>query len=125
MKILVVEDEPNNMKLMTFILKKYGHEPVEAVNGMEGIEKATSLHPDLILMDIRLPDFDGLEAARRIRKNVNMKQVPIIAATSQMIEGYRNEIIKAGCNGFIQKPINPLTIMGELENILSSLQSGK
>ncbi|MCX9013875.1 MAG: response regulator [Candidatus Methanoperedens sp.] len=118
MKVLVVEDEPNNMKLMSIVLKKHGHEPVEAFTGQEGAEKAASSRPDLILMDIKLPDMDGLEVTRRIRKIKNMKDVPIIAITSYAMAGDREEVTKAGCNGYFEKPINPLTIMNEIEAIL-------
>ena len=101
MKILIIEDEPNNMMLMTIILKKYGHEPIEAVTGEEGIEKA-AFRPDLILMDIRLPGIDGLETTQN-RKMGTMPDVPIIAVTAHAMAD-ELESIKAGCNGCLEKP---------------------
>jgi len=120
MKILVVEDEPNNMMLMTFILKKYGHEPVEAFTGEEGLEKAAAYRPDLILMDIRLPGIDGLETTRRMRLMENIVDVPIIAVTSYSIEDDMEMIRKAGCNGCLEKPINPLTINDKIMGMIEA-----
>jgi len=80
MKILVVEDEPNNMMLMNIILKKDGHEPIEAFTGEEGVRKASLFKPDIVLMDLRLPDMDGFDATRKIREII--VDIPIIAVTS-------------------------------------------
>lgn len=117
MKILVVEDEPNNMMLMTYILKKYGHETAEAFTGEEGIIKAAAVKPDLILMDIKLPGIDGLETAGRIRKMENMGDIPIIAVTSYAMADDFKTIKNAGCNGCIEKPIDPLAIMDQIMRI--------
>jgi len=116
MKVLVIEDNPQNMKLIAFVLKKYGHVLIEASCGLEGVEKAINLQPDLILMDIQLPDIDGLEATRKIRKI--MLNIPIIAITSYAMAGDREKVIDAGCIGYFEKPINPLTIMKDIEKVL-------
>ncbi len=118
MKVLVVEDNPQNMKLITFVLKKFGHEVFEALSGLEGVDKASQTNPELILMDIQLPDIDGLEATRRIRNIESFKRVPIIAITSYAMAGDREKVIKAGCDGYFEKPINPLTIMKDIEKVL-------
>ncbi len=118
MKVLVVEDEPNNMKLMTLVLKKHGHEPVEAVSGEEGIKKAADFQPDLILIDIKLPDINGVEVTRRIKEMKTTNVIPIIAITSCAMAGDRDEIMKAGCKGYFEKPIDPLTIMDEINRML-------
>lgn len=110
MKILVVEDDPNNMMLMSIILKKNGHETIEAFTGEEGLEKVATLRPDLILMDIRLPGIDGLETASRMRKMEHMLGVPIIAVTANAMDDDLETLSKAGCNGCLEKPIDPLTI---------------
>ena len=120
MKVLVVEDNPQNMKLITFVLNKYGHEAVEAYSGLEGVEKAGTIEPELILMDIQLPDIDGLEATRRIRKIKSMDDVPIIAITSYAMSGDKEKVLAAGCNGYFEKPINPLTIMNDIEKIINA-----
>ncbi|HEX7574866.1 MAG TPA: response regulator [Candidatus Methanoperedens sp.] len=118
MKILVIEDEPNNMMLITIILKKYGHEPIEAFTGEEGLEKAAASRPDLILMDIRLPGIDGFETTSRIRKMENMLDVPIIAVTSYAMADDLKMIKKMGFNGFLEKPIDPLTINDKIMRLI-------
>jgi two-component system, cell cycle response regulator DivK len=91
---------------------------IKARNGQEGVDLAIKENPDLILMDIQLPDFDGLETTRRIRKSHSTADVPIIALTSYAMAGDRQKALKAGCNGYIEKPINPDTIMDEIEKYL-------
>ena len=118
MKILVIEDNPQNMKLLTFVLKKYGHDVIEAFCGLEGVEKANHLSPELILMDIQLPDIDGLEATKRIRESG--QKTPIIAITSYAMAGDREKVMSAGCDGYFEKPINPLLIMKDIEKILEA-----
>ena len=118
MRALVVEDNPANMKLITKVLKKRGYESIHAICGEDGVEKAASEHPDIILMDILLPDINGFETTRRIRKIQSLKDTPIIAITSYAMAGDREKIIEAGCNGYFEKPIDPLTIMDEIETII-------
>jgi len=120
MKILVIEDEPNNMMLITIILKKYGHEPIEAFTGEEGLEKAAASRPDLILMDIRLPGIDGFETTSRIRKMENMLDVPIIAVTSYAMADDLKTIQKVGFNGCLEKPIDPLTINDKIMRMIKA-----
>ncbi len=110
-KILVVEDNDKNMYLMTFILEKMGHRVVQAGTGEKGLELAELEHPDLILMDIQLPGMDGLETTKRIRQS---RDVPIIAVTSYAMAGDKERLLAAGCSGYIEKPINPETIMKEI-----------
>ena len=110
-KVLVVEDNEKNMYLISFILEKMGHRVLQADTGEKGIELASREQPDLILMDIQLPGIDGLEATKRIRQ---YGDVPIIAITSFAMTGDRERLLAAGCNGYIEKPINPETIMGEI-----------
>lgn len=123
MNILVVEDEFNNMKLLTLILRKYGHETIEAYTGAQGLEKAASSRPDIILMDLRLPDMDGFETTRRIRNIIT--NVPIIAITSYSRNEVNEEIIKSGFTGLIEKPIDPGTIMKDIERISGMRDHGK
>ena len=122
-KVLVVEDNPNNMKLITLVLKKHGYETIGAATGKDGVEKSTTEKPDMILIDIMLPDIDGLETTRRIRKIESMQKVPIIAITSYAMAGDRHKVMEAGCNGYFEKPINPLTIIGDIEKIVEGMQS--
>jgi len=114
-RILVVEDNNTNMYLITFILKKNGYEVIEARSGEDGIELAIKEKPDLIIMDIQLPKIDGLETTRRIRKSEANGTIPIVALTSYAMTGDREKALQAGCTGYIEKPIDPETFMGEVE----------
>lgn len=117
-RILVVEDNETNMYLIGFILKKDGYEVIEARTGEEGVELALKERTDLVIMDIQLPGIDGLETTRRIRKSETGEEVPIIALTSYAMTGDRKKSLAAGCTGYIEKPINPDTFMGEIEKFL-------
>ena len=120
MKILVIEDEANNMMLMKIILKKHGHETIEAFTGEEGIEKVAASRPDLILMDIWLPGIDGFETICRIRKMKNMAEVPIIAVSSYDMADDLETLKEVGCNGYLQKPIDPLTLNDKIVEIIEA-----
>ncbi len=116
--ILVIEDNENNRYLIGFILRKNGYEVIEARTGEEGVELAIKGKSDLILMDIQLPGIDGLETTRRIRESKADGEIPIIALTSYVMTGDREKALKAGCNGYIEKPINPDTFLSEIEKYL-------
>ncbi len=117
-RILVVEDNETNMYLIRFMLEKSGYEVIEAKEGAVGVELAIKEKPDLIIMDIQLPDIDGLEATKRIRASEADGDIPIIALTSFAMAGDREKALAAGCTGYIEKPINPETIMAEIEKYL-------
>jgi len=117
-KVLVIEDNEQNLYLVTFILTKGGYEVVQARDGREGIDLAARVSPALILLDIQLPAMDGYEVARALRKNPVLDEVPIIAVTSYAMVGDRERTIEAGCTGYIEKPINPETFMAEIEKFL-------
>jgi Response regulators consisting of a CheY-like receiver domain and a winged-helix DNA-binding domain len=117
-KVLVIEDNEMNRYLISFILKGEGFEVIEAITGEVGVEMAIRDRPDLILMDIQLPGIDGLEATKRIRASPADEKVPIIALTSYAMSGDREKALAAGCTGYIEKPINPDTIMDEIRKYL-------
>ena len=119
-KILVIEDNDQNLYLITFILEKNGFAVVAARNGQEGIEMACNEIPDLILLDIQLPLMDGYEVARRLRQIKETESVPIIAVTSYAMVGDREKALRAGCTGYIEKPINPETFMDEIKKYFKS-----
>jgi len=116
--ILLVEDNETNLYLIRFILKENGFEVIEARDGAEGMELAIKKKPDLIIMDIQLPDIDGLEATKRIRSSDADGEVPIVALTSYAMLGDRERALAAGCTGYIEKPINPDTFINEIEEYL-------
>jgi two-component system, cell cycle response regulator DivK len=113
-KILVIEDNQQNMYLCTFILTTHHHEVLQAFSGRAGIERAEKTMPDLIILDIQLPEMDGYAVAREIRKNPLTSRIPIVAVTSYAMTGDRERVLGAGCQGYIEKPINPDTFMEEI-----------
>jgi two-component system, cell cycle response regulator DivK len=122
-RILVIEDNEQNLYLVTFILEKYGHKVFAARDGQEGIDTAVSIKPDLILLDIQLPVMDGYTVAKRLRANPDLNRIPIIAVTSYAMTGDREKCIEAGCNGYIEKPINPDTFIEQVEQRLASTET--
>jgi two-component system, cell cycle response regulator DivK len=106
MKILYIEDSPSNRLLVKRILLVEGYEVLEAGDGFEGIEVARREHPDLILMDMNLPDVDGYEMTRRIRDSADLADIPVVAMTANVMQGDREKTLAAGCVGYIPKPID-------------------
>ena len=117
-RALVIEDNDDNMELITFILQRNGFETLRATTGNQGLETAVSAKPDCILLDIQLPDIDGFEVLKRIRSTETGENVPIIAVTSYAMAGDRQKLLAAGCNGYIEKPIDPLTVVKQIEAVI-------
>ncbi|OGP59912.1 MAG: two-component system response regulator [Deltaproteobacteria bacterium RBG_13_49_15] len=113
-KILVVEDNEQNRYLLRYMLEQNGYNVLTADSGAEAVAMVVQKKPDLILMDIQLPDMDGLEATRMIRASEAEGRIPIVAVTSFAMAGDREKALEAGCNGYIEKPINPETFLGEI-----------
>lgn len=122
-KALVIEDNEDNMRLISFILKKGGYETVWAATGKMGVELAVQEGPAFVLLDIQLPDIDGYEVLRLIRGSEADHKVPIIAMTSFAMSGDREKLLNAGCTGYIEKPIDPETVMAEIHEIIKSEKS--
>lgn len=116
--ILLIEDNEQNRYLTAFLLEKRGHRVVGAADGRTGIEIAEQLLPDLILLDIQLPLMDGYAVARALRRKPALRGTPIVAVTSYAMAGDREKCLGAGCNGYIEKPVNPETFVGEIEEFL-------
>jgi two-component system, cell cycle response regulator DivK len=117
--ILIVEDEPKNMKLLRDLLQRFGYEILEASDGEQGVKLAGEKIPNLILMDIMMPKMDGLEATRIIKLDIKTKHIPIIALTSFAMKGDRERTIEAGCDGYIAKPIDILEVLKTIEHYLT------
>ena len=117
-KILIIEDNEQNIYLVTFILEKHGYEVVQARTGDQGLEMARMHQPEMILLDIQLPGMDGYSVAQELRKIQELAVTPIIAVTSYAMPGDRENAIKAGCTGYIEKPIDPETFMMQIENFM-------
>ncbi|MGH9141133.1 MAG: response regulator [Vicinamibacterales bacterium] len=117
-RILVIEDNPTNLELMTYLLNAFGHTTTGARDGEEGIEAALLAPPDLILCDLALPKLDGYGVLRRLKSESSLTGVPIIAVTASAMVGDRDKVIETGFNGYISKPITPETFVGEVESYL-------
>jgi two-component system, cell cycle response regulator DivK len=105
-QILVVEDNERNMKLFRDVLLASGYRTLEATTGGQAVDLAMEHGPDLVLMDIQLPDIDGIEALRRLRADDRTASVPVVALTAQAMEGDRERFLAAGFDGYLSKPVN-------------------
>ncbi len=111
-QILVVEDNETSMKLFRDILQATGYRTMEATTGGQAVKLASEHGPDLVLMDIRLPDFDGVEALGRLRADGRTASIPVLALTAQAMEGDRDRFLAAGFDGYISKPVNIEKLLG-------------
>jgi two-component system cell cycle response regulator DivK len=116
--LLIIEDNEQNYYMMRFLLEKNGFAVIGAETGREGIDMALRNKPDAILLDIQLPEMDGYAVAAELKKHAEMEGVPIIAVTSYAMMGDRERILAAGATGYIEKPINPETFVGEIRGYL-------
>ena len=114
--ILVVEDNADNMQLMHYLLKAFGYEPLLATSGAEGIRLARERRPDLVLMDVQMPEMDGYQATEAIK--CELDACPVIAVTAFAMVGDRRRIMARGFDGYISKPIAPDTFVTEVEAFL-------
>ena len=117
-KILLIEDNEQNLYLTTFLLEKNSFEVVQARDGEQGLELSVSENPDLILLDIQLPVMDGYEVARRLKQDDKTASIPIIAVTSYAMAGDRETILATGCEGYIEKPIDPDSFVNQVRQFL-------
>jgi len=116
--ILVIEDNEQNLYLVTFLLIKAGCEVVAARDGREGIVRAASVMPDLILLDIQLPVMSGYEVAAELKRNPALAEIPIVAVTSYAMAGDRERVLSYGCEGYIEKPIDPDAFVDQIKQHL-------
>jgi two-component system cell cycle response regulator DivK len=117
-RILVVEDQEDNMRILRDLLSSAGYEMIEAQDGEAAVRIAVSDRPDLILMDIQLPLLDGYEATRRIRADPAMRAIPIIVVTSYALSGDEAKARAAGCDGYVSKPYSPRQLLAKIHEYL-------
>ena len=117
-RILVVEDTEDNRQIIRDLLSSVGYELIEAADGAAGVAMAQQERPDLILMDIQLPEIDGYEATRRIRDIPELAKVPIIAVTSYALSGDEAKTREAGCDGYVAKPFSPRDLLAKVRQFL-------
>lgn len=114
---LIIEDNPDNMVLITRFLEKFGYQTLQAVTGMEGFNMALQERPDFIILDIQLPDIEGTEVLRKIRSSEIGNSIPVIAMTSYAMSGDREKLLSAGCDGYIEKPIDPERVISQIRHL--------
>ena len=117
--ILIVEDNEKNMKLVRDILRHRGHETLEAATGEEGVRLARERCPDLVLMDIQLPDIDGIAALGRIREDTALDSMPVLAISASVMPDEQQKIVRSGFDAFITKPINLKMFQETVERFLA------
>ena len=116
--ILIVEDNEKNMKLVRDILQHRGHQTVEAVNGLDGVRLALERKPDLVLMDIQLPDIDGIEALRRIRAEGALLATPVVAVSASVMPDEQQQIVASGFDAYVTKPISLKSFIATVDRFL-------
>jgi two-component system cell cycle response regulator DivK len=116
-RVLIVEDHPDMRELLVWQIQLMGYMPIEASHAKEGLEKAATETPALILLDIMMPSMDGREAARLLRANPQTKDIPILATTALFREADLQSCLEAGCSGYLVKPFT----FQELQNKLREL----
>ena len=117
-RILIIEDQEDNRQIMHDLLAANGYESIEAITGEQGLELATREKPDLILMDIQLPEMDGYEVTRRIKAKRDLHHIPIIAVTSYALSGDDQKAFAAGCDGYVTKPVSPKMLLAKIKEYL-------
>ncbi len=117
--ILIIEDQEDNRRIMRDLLTSAGYEIIEAVTGEEGVTAAEAHRPELILMDIQLPDFDGYEATRRIKANPALSSIPVIAVTSYALSGDDVKAYEAGCDSYVSKPFSPRELLAKIREFFA------
>ncbi|PPD56123.1 MAG: two-component system response regulator [Methylotenera sp.] len=116
---LIIEDNENNLELIRFILEQANYKTRFAMTGLEGVQQAVTIPPDFIILDIQLPDINGLEVLKRIRAHPVGRDIPIIAMTSYAMSGDRERLLAAGCTSYIEKPIDPMLVIQQIEQAIN------
>lgn len=117
-KVLIVEDNELNMKLFHDLLDAHGYETLQTRDGIEALEIARTTRPDLILMDIQLPEVSGLEVTKWIKEDDNLRSIPVVAVTAFAMKGDEEKIREGGCEAYISKPISVTQFLETVQRFL-------
>jgi len=117
-RILVIEDHEDNRRIVRDLLTSRGYEIVEAATGVDGVQLAIAQRPDLILMDIDLPDIDGYEATRRLKADPALRSIPVVAVTSYALSGDEARAMAAGCEAYVAKPFSPRALLAKVQELV-------
>jgi len=115
---LIIEDNENNLELIRFILEQAGYKTRFSLTGLGGVQQVLSIPPDFVILDIQLPDINGLEVLKRIRASPVGENIPIIAMTSYAMSGDKEKLLAAGCTSYIEKPIDPMLVIGQIQEAI-------
>jgi two-component system cell cycle response regulator DivK len=117
--VLYIEDNPDNRLLVKRVLQSEDYKLLEATNAAEALHVLETVHPDVILMDINMPDMDGYTLTAKIRSLPGFERIPILAVTANVMRGDKERTLEAGCDGYIQKPIDIDQLTGEVERFIT------
>ena len=118
--VLIIEDNEQNMYMLSYLLGQNNYNVIKAYNGKDGLNMAHENHPEIILIDIQLPDMDGYEICNKLSYNGLPKTTVIIAVTSYAMGGDKEKAIEAGADGYLEKPINPDTFVKQMKSIVNA-----
>ena len=118
--VLIIEDNDQNMYMLSYLLSQNNYNVIKAYNGKDGLNMAHENHPEIILIDIQLPDMDGYEICNKLSHNGLPKSTVIIAVTSYAMGGDKEKAIEAGADGYLEKPINPDTFVKQMKSIVNA-----
>lgn len=124
-RILVIEDNPTNLELMSYLLKAFGHEIATATDGGEGLEEVRRTRPELIICDVQLPTVNGLEVAAQLKADPALRTIPLVAVTALAMVGDRDRLLAGGFDGYISKPIDPEHFVSTVESFLQRPPAAK
>ena len=117
-RVLIIEDNKANLELVEYLLKASGYTTLTARDGEEGVAAARKEHPDLIICDLQMPIMDGYEVLRELKKDPLLRSIPVVAVTALSMPGDRNNVLTAGFDGYLSKPIDPETFVRTVEGFL-------
>lgn len=122
-RILIVEDNMDNYELVRFILERAGYDVFLAVNGRDGVDAARLQQPDLVLMDLGLPEMDGWTAAQKLKEDRSTKAIPVFAITAHTLPRDRVRALQAGCDGYFSKPIHVESFLEAISGVFDKKKS--
>lgn len=122
-KVLVAEDNAVNRELLRELLEVRGYQVTEACDGQEAVEMLEQSRPDILLLDLGMPRLDGFGVVRHIRANTELADLPVLAVSAYAMRGDREEVLKAGFDGYLSKPVNAAALVSEMERLLAAISS--
>jgi len=122
--ILIIEDDLTSIYMVPYLLRAHDYEIIVAYDGLEGLNKAKEYIPDIILLDIQMPEMNGFEVTRYLKKDSIMKDIPVIMLTAYASIFDKNEALNAGADGYIEKPIDPDVFISQMESMVTSFHTG-